>query len=60
MEQMPTTKSVYNKERYEQSKEEILKICLHNMMMYLITGKQKCIRCDELKNLLHEKGTQYN
>jgi glutaredoxin len=22
--------------------------------------KQKCIQCDELKNLLHEKGVQYD
>ena len=28
--------------------------------MYVIIGKQKCIQCDELKNLLDEKGTQYN
>ena len=28
--------------------------------MYVIIGKQKCIQCDELKNLLDEKGIQYN
>ena len=28
--------------------------------MYVIIGKHKCIQCDELKNLLDEKGTQYN
>ena len=28
--------------------------------MYVIIGKQKCIQCDELKNLLDEKGVQYN
>jgi glutaredoxin len=28
--------------------------------MYLLIGKQKCIQCDELKNLLDEKGIQYN
>jgi glutaredoxin len=30
------------------------------MIMYVIIGKQKCIQCDELKNLLDEKGIQYN
>ena len=34
--------------------------CLYNIGMYVITGKQK-IQCDELKNLLDEKGIQcYN
>jgi hypothetical protein len=28
--------------------------------MYVITGKQKCIQRDELKNLLDEKEIQYN
>jgi hypothetical protein len=28
--------------------------------MYVIIGKQKCIQCDELKNLLYEKVVQYN
>ena len=28
--------------------------------MYVIIGKQKCIQCDELKNLLDEKGVQYD
>jgi len=28
--------------------------------MYAIIGKQKCIQCDELKNLLDEMGIQYN
>jgi arsenate reductase-like glutaredoxin family protein len=28
--------------------------------MYVIMGKQKCIQCDELKDLLDEKGIQYN
>jgi hypothetical protein len=28
--------------------------------MYVIIGKQNCIQCDELKNLLDEKGIQYN
>ena len=28
--------------------------------MYVIIGKQKRIQCDELKNLLDEKGIQYN
>ena len=28
--------------------------------MYVIIGKQKCIQCDELKNLLDEKEIQYN
>ena len=28
--------------------------------MYVIIRKQKCIQCDELKNLLDEKGIQYN
>ena len=91
MDQMPKKKSVYNKERYEQNKEEILKyrreryrtihkkdlnikvstgtftlyfdwffFCLYNIIMYVIIGKQKCIQCDELKNLLDEKGIQYN
>ena len=27
--------------------------------MCVIRGKQKCIQCDELKNLLDEKGIQY-
>jgi glutaredoxin len=27
--------------------------------MYVIIGKQNCIQCDELKNLLDEKGIQY-
>ena len=26
--------------------------------MYVIIGKQKCIQCDEFKNLLDEKGVQ--
>ena len=28
--------------------------------MFVIIGKQSCIRCDEVKNLLDEKGIQYN
>ena len=28
--------------------------------MHVIIEKQKCIQCDELKNLLDEKGIQYN
>ena len=28
--------------------------------MHVIIRKQKCIQCDELKNLLDEKGIQYN
>jgi hypothetical protein len=28
--------------------------------MNAILGKQKCIQCDELKNLLDERGTQHN
>jgi hypothetical protein len=33
--------------------------CLHNIIMYvIIIGKQKCIECDEFKNLLDEKRTQ--
>ena len=28
--------------------------------MYVIIGKQNCIQCVELKNLLDEKGIQYN
>jgi hypothetical protein len=28
--------------------------------MYVIIGKQKCIQCDELKDLPDEKGIQYN
>jgi glutaredoxin len=28
--------------------------------MYVIIGKQKCIQCDELKNLLDKKGIQYD
>jgi glutaredoxin len=28
--------------------------------MYVIIGKQNCIHCDELKNLLDEKGSQYD
>ena len=27
--------------------------------MYANIGKQKCIQCDEFKNLLDEKGIQY-
>jgi glutaredoxin len=34
--------------------------CLYNIIMYVIIRKQKCIQCDELKNLLDEKGIQYN
>jgi glutaredoxin len=34
--------------------------CVYNMIMYVIIGKQKCIHCDELKNLLDEKGIQFN
>jgi glutaredoxin len=30
------------------------------VIMYVIIGKQKCIQCDELKNLRDEKGIQYN
>ena len=28
--------------------------------MYVILGKQNCMKCDELKNLLDEKEIQYN
>jgi glutaredoxin len=28
--------------------------------MYVLIGKQKCNRCDILKNLLDEKGIQYH
>jgi glutaredoxin len=28
--------------------------------MYVVIRKQKCIQCDELKNLLDEEGIQYN
>jgi len=28
--------------------------------MHVIIGRQKCIQCDEFKNILDEKGTQYN
>ena len=28
--------------------------------MYVIVGKRNCIQCDELKNLLDEKGIQHN
>ena len=28
--------------------------------MYVIIGKQNCIHCDELKNLLDEKRIQHN
>jgi glutaredoxin len=28
--------------------------------MYVIAGKQNCSQCDELKNLLDEKGIEYN
>ena len=28
--------------------------------MYVIIGKQNCNQCEELKNLLDEKGIQYN
>ena len=31
-----------------------------NIIMYVIIGKQKCVQCDELKNLLDEKGIQNN
>jgi hypothetical protein len=31
-----------------------------NTIMYVIIGKQKCIQCDELKNLLDEKGIQHD
>jgi glutaredoxin len=30
------------------------------MLTYIIIGKQKCIQCDELHNLLDEKRIQYN
>jgi hypothetical protein len=30
-----------------------------NIIIYVIIGKQNCIECYDLKNLLHEKGTQY-
>ena len=33
---------------------------LYNMIMYVIIGKQNCMKCDELKNLLDEKGSQYD
>ena len=32
--------------------------CLYHIIMYVIIGKQKCIQCDESKNLLDEKGIQ--
>jgi hypothetical protein len=50
---MPEKKSVHNKERYEQNKD-----CSYNIILYVIIGKQKCIQCDELKNLLDEKRIQ--
>ena len=28
--------------------------------MYVIAGKQNCSQCDESKNLLDEKGIEYN
>jgi glutaredoxin len=28
-------------------------------IMYVLIGKEKCNRCDVLKNLLDEKGIQY-
>ena len=28
--------------------------------MYVLIGKEKCNRCDVLKNLLDEKGIQYH
>jgi hypothetical protein len=69
-EQMPHKNSVYNREQYDQNKEEMLKyrreryrtgiFCLYNIIFYVIIGKQKCIQCDELKNLLDEKGIKYN
>jgi len=34
--------------------------CSCNIITYVIVGKQKCIQCDEFKNLLDEKGIQYN
>jgi hypothetical protein len=34
--------------------------CWYNIIMYVIIGKQKCMQCDELKNLLDEKGIQYS
>ena len=30
---------------------------IHTLYIYI---KQKCIQCDEFKNILDEKGTQYN
>ena len=33
--------------------------CLYNVIMYAIIGKQNCIQCDALKNLLDKKGMQY-
>ena len=28
--------------------------------MYVVMGKQNCIQCEELNNLLEEKGMQFN
>jgi len=39
---------------------ECFACCLYNIIIYVIIGKQKCIQCDELKNLLDEKGIKYN
>ena len=39
---------------------EWFSFCLYNIIMYVIIGKQKCVQCDVLKNLLDEKGIQYN
>jgi glutaredoxin len=39
---------------------DIIYIISIYMIMYVIIGKQKCIQCDELKNLFDEKGIQYN
>ena len=33
--------------------------CFYHITMCVIIGKQKCIQCDELKNLLGERGMQY-
>ena len=33
---------------------------LYNIIMYVTIGKQKCIPCHALKNLLDEKGIQFN
>ena len=33
---------------------------LYNIIMFVIIGKQSCIRCDEVKNILDEKGIHYN